>query len=109
MYKKLLTAARICIPYIDRNVVSMVSSKHRSKILLLFFLTILSDNYLSAQIDASSAAKNVLKLDMDKTDYQPGEIANISGSGFQPFEAVSLEVHHADGTPDSGKIMNHGQ
>src|SRR5207248_1249547 len=38
----------------------------------------------------------------DKTDYQPGTLAGITGVGFQPFEGVILQVLHADGTPDSG-------
>ena len=39
---------------------------------------------------------------MDKSDYQPGEMAGITGTGFQPLEAVTLEVLHADGTPREG-------
>lgn len=41
-------------------------------------------------------------LEMDQADYQPGATANISGSGFQSFEAVTLQVLHADGTPAIG-------
>ena len=40
---------------------------------------------------------------MDKSDYQPGELAAISGTGFQPLEAVTLQVLHDDGTPDEGQ------
>src|SRR5438874_8241772 len=37
----------------------------------------------------------------DKQDYQPGETAVITGSGFQPREQVRLQVLHTDGTPNT--------
>jgi len=36
----------------------------------------------------------------DRQDYHPGETVNISGTGFQPGETVSLQVLHADGLGD---------
>ncbi|HVE61633.1 MAG TPA: T9SS type A sorting domain-containing protein [Chitinophagaceae bacterium] len=102
MYKKVLIDAYNSS--IGRIIMPIINSKIECrKILLLLFLAILSSNYLLAQADPSSVPTNALKLETDKMDYQPGETANISGSGFQPFEVVSLEVHHADGTPDSGE------
>ena len=38
----------------------------------------------------------------DQPDYAPGSTATFTGSGFTVGETVSLVVHHADGTPDSG-------
>jgi len=38
----------------------------------------------------------------DKSDYQPGETAQVTGSGFPPYETVTLHVTHADDTPDGG-------
>ncbi len=38
----------------------------------------------------------------DKPDYAPGEIAILVGHGFDPGEAVRLQVVHADSTPSTG-------
>src|SRR5205823_11079546 len=38
----------------------------------------------------------------DQGDYPPGSTAQIFGRNFQPGENVTLQVVHADGTPDSG-------
>ncbi len=38
----------------------------------------------------------------DLADYAPGATAQITGSGFWPNEIVTLQVTHADGTPDGG-------
>jgi len=39
----------------------------------------------------------------DRSDYEPGSTAHITGSGFRPKETVGLQVLHADGTPDTGE------
>ena len=36
----------------------------------------------------------------DQTDYAPGSTALISGNGFQPGDAITLQVTHTDGNPD---------
>ena len=41
-------------------------------------------------------------LTTDKPDYAPGTTANFKGAGFAAGETISLVVHHADGTPDTG-------
>ncbi len=41
-------------------------------------------------------------LTSDQPDYEPGSIATLTGAGFAPGETVTLQVHHADGTADSG-------
>ncbi|MBI1803716.1 MAG: HYR domain-containing protein, partial [Ignavibacteria bacterium] len=41
-------------------------------------------------------------LTSDKSDYPPGDTATLTGTGFLPDETVTLQVHHADATPDSG-------
>ena len=38
----------------------------------------------------------------DQADYAPGSTAVIFGSGFLPGETVTLQVPHADGTPNTG-------
>src|SRR5438132_8406811 len=38
----------------------------------------------------------------DQGDYAPGTTAQIYGRNFQADESVTLQVVHADGTPDSG-------
>ncbi len=38
----------------------------------------------------------------DKSDYAPGETAQITGSGFHANETVTLEVEHIDSTPGGG-------
>jgi hypothetical protein len=38
----------------------------------------------------------------DQADYQPGDTAYISGSGFALGETVELQVLHIDGTPNTG-------
>jgi hypothetical protein len=39
-------------------------------------------------------------LTLDQADYLPGENASILGTGFAPFETVSLQVRHADEGPE---------
>src|SRR3569832_50482 len=41
-------------------------------------------------------------LTSDTSDYAPGTVCTLTGSGFGAGETVTLVVHHADGTPDSG-------
>ena len=36
----------------------------------------------------------------DQTDYAPGSTALISGGGYQPGDAITLQVVHTDGNPD---------
>ena len=36
----------------------------------------------------------------DQTDYAPGSTAIISGGGYQPGDAITLQVVHTDGNPD---------
>ncbi len=40
---------------------------------------------------------------VDKTDYQPGETAQIAGSGFAPYEGVTLQVTHINGVAEAGR------
>src|SRR5258706_16136196 len=42
-------------------------------------------------------------LTTDSADYHPGSTCTITGSGFWANESVSLQVHHADGTPDTAE------
>src|SRR6266700_4086157 len=43
---------------------------------------------------------------VDKPDYVPGEIAQITGSGFHASETVTMQVTYADGTPEPGADHN---
>ena len=48
----------------------------------------------SALVGSSAAA-----ITTDKMDYSPGEIAHISGRGFQPGEVVRVKIHEDPHTP----------
>ncbi|HEX6717307.1 MAG TPA: hypothetical protein VF088_09350 [Pyrinomonadaceae bacterium] len=39
----------------------------------------------------------------DKVNYFPGEWAHITGFGFAPYEAVTLQIIHTDGTAEGGE------
>ena len=49
----------------------------------------------SIAVLASSSAS----ITTDKLDYSPGEIATISGRGFQPGEIVRVKIHEDPHTP----------
>src|SRR5262245_9509611 len=55
---------------------------------------------------ALPAIAQVASLTSDKSDYHPGELAVLTGSGFAANEDVVLMVLHADQTPNTGE--NHG-
>jgi hypothetical protein len=42
-------------------------------------------------------------LKSDLPDYGPGEMAQLTGTGFFPNEQVTLQVLHANGTPATGE------
>src|SRR5262245_28106502 len=59
---------------------------------------------LSLGLSAFFAAPAVAQsLQSDQPDYAPGSTAVLLGSGFAPNENVTLQVLHADGTPDTGQ------
>lgn len=65
----------------------------------------LAPSSASAQARRSRAQAPTLPvptLTSDKTDYAPGTIAVLTGSGFVPHEIVTLLVVHADGSPSTG-------
>jgi Prealbumin-like fold domain len=49
---------------------------------------------------ATAPAEAAATIRTDKFDYQPGETALITGTGFAPGENVTLEVDHANGLVD---------
>ena len=49
-----------------------------------------------------SAGLMAQTISTDQPDYGPGTTATFTGSGFLAGELISVVVHHADGTPDSG-------
>jgi len=55
---------------------------------------------IRAASPAASKAPQAATVQTDKFDYLPGENASITGSGFQPGEAVVLQVQHASGQAD---------
>jgi Concanavalin A-like lectin/glucanases superfamily/PKD domain/Matrixin len=57
-------------------------------------------NMASATFNIGPASS--AELAADKADYQPGETAVLTGSGFQPGETVKLQVLHTDGKPNTG-------
>jgi hypothetical protein len=59
------------------------------KSLLTFFLP----GFISLSFSTAFAGT----IATDKTDYAPGETVNISGTGWNPGEAVTLQVLHVDG------------
>jgi hypothetical protein len=64
------------------------------KILLVLLVIFCFKNNSSAQT-----------LVTDKPDYPPGDTAILTGTGFQPGEIITLQVHHAesDSIPDTGE------
>ncbi len=81
----LLPKASVC------SAIATLSSAKKATILLLLFFASIS--FVQAQEPT---------LTSDSVDYQPGSTATLTGSGFQAFEPVQLQVLHADGTPDTG-------
>jgi MBG domain-containing protein/galactose oxidase-like protein/Kelch motif protein len=55
----------------------------------------------SGAVLSSSAvlANSGASISTDKMDYSPGEIAHISGRGFQPGEVVRVKIHEDPHTP----------
>jgi hypothetical protein len=51
---------------------------------------------------AGAAQQQLATIDTDRDDYRPGDTAIIAGTGWAPYEPVTLQVEHADGTPDGG-------
>src|SRR4051812_44327343 len=49
------------------------------------------------------ASASAATLSTEKLDYLPGSEATLTGAGFAPGETVSVQVLHADGTPDEGE------
>ena len=68
------------------------------KLFSTFFLLVLFSGLLLGGSSLGWAAT----LTSDKSDYQPGELATLTGSGFQAGGQVKLQVLHADGTPSTG-------
>ncbi len=48
----------------------------------------------------STSINRIATVATNKTDYEPGEMAIISGTGFQPGEQVDLQVIHMNGLID---------
>ena len=69
----------------------------RKKSLLPILLTLII-SFIAAAEKASAA-----QVTTDRADYPPGSTAYITGSGFAANELVTLQVIHADGTPDQGE------
>src|ERR1043166_483534 len=53
------------------------------------------------------AAFSQATLISDKSDYPPGDTVLLSGAGFTPAEAITLEVMHSDGTFDNDSSEAH--
>jgi hypothetical protein len=66
----------------------------------------LAFSLLAVLMVLSPALAGAATLVSDKPDYAPGEIATLTGAGFEPGEWVVLQVVHADGTDNSGE--DHG-
>ena len=49
-----------------------------------------------------SAFRWVARIETDKSDYQPGETATITGSDFAPGEPVTLQIVHLTGADIAG-------
>src|SRR5438876_4136648 len=62
---------------------------------MLFILSVVA-------LICTAAAFGQATLTSDKSDYAPGTTATLTGAGFSPGEIVSVVVHHADATPDTG-------
>jgi len=63
-------------------------------------LLVLASGVLLSMATAVAALGQTLTT--DKPDYQPGEMAALTGTGFVAGEDVLLQVLHADATADSG-------
>jgi hypothetical protein len=53
-------------------------------------------------VGAPGAFAQSATVQTDRPDYAPGEMAVITGAGFQAGETVTLQVVHIDGTPEGG-------
>jgi prealbumin domain-containing protein len=51
-------------------------------------------------LPAAPTVSQAATVQTDKFDYRPGENAIITGAGFEPGEAVVLQVQHASGQAD---------
>ena len=51
---------------------------------------------------AVSVFTRVARISTDRSDYQPGQTATISGAAFAPDESVMLQVSHLTGAEDGG-------
>ena len=72
--------------------------KKVSRIVMTLFLTIAFFSVIQAQT-----------LTSDKDDYPPGSTVTLTGSGFQPDEAVTLQVTHVgDGDNETSRHTSHG-
>ncbi len=56
---------------------------------------------MSRLLHVASAIEPIIYT--DKPNYQPGETAVITGSGFWPNEVVTLQIIHIDGTAEGGE------
>ncbi|WP_348811135.1 YDG domain-containing protein, partial [Flavobacterium maritimum] len=64
------------------------------------FLTIV---FFIANLVFASTAFGQATVTTDQPDYAPGSTCTITGSGFLPGETVTLQVMHADETPNDGE------
>src|SRR5262245_39867088 len=62
-------------------------------------------SWLTRNTDTSAAtAAEGATVQTDKADYSPDENVIITGSGWQPFETVSLLLHEDPPQPDHGDL-----
>src|SRR5690348_12842325 len=50
-----------------------------------------------------ACAQTTPTVTTDKTDYAPGETAQISGSGWYPNQTITLQVTHSTGAIEGGE------
>ena len=65
-----------------------------------------TDTTLASAVKMTSSTASITT---DKTDYSPGEIVTIIGSGWQAGEIVQLTLHRDNDTPDTILLGTAGQ
>ncbi len=65
-----------------------------------------TDTTLASAVEMTSSTASITT---DKTDYSPGEIVTIIGSGWQAGEIVQLTLHRDNDTPDTILLGTAGQ
>ena len=79
---------------------SSLDPRHRSSHRRAAVTVMTTVTFMLAAVSAPAFAGPTVAT--DQSDYYPGDIAYITGSGFHASEAVTLQVVHTDDTAEGG-------